>query len=75
MAVYMCDECNNMIDEDYHGCNEHPKGMCCDDCACNLSCEGCEEMQEDESLLDDNGHCCACAYEQEQKDTNKTLEH
>jgi len=62
MAVYRCDECDNLIDEDYHGCNEHPKGMCCDDCATDLTCVDCEEMQESESELDTDGLCYHCAY-------------
>ena len=39
MAIYRCDECEHMIDDDYFPCVEHPTDsnlFCCEDCAESL---------------------------------------
>ena len=36
MAIYRCDECDQMIDDDYFPCVEHPtdaEAYCCESCA------------------------------------------
>ncbi len=35
MAVYLCFECDTLVDGDYHPCEAHPKNsaeLICDDC-------------------------------------------
>lgn len=36
MAIYRCDECDQLIDDDYFPCVEHPHyadQFCCEECA------------------------------------------
>jgi hypothetical protein len=74
MSVYMCDHCDDLKDGDYNSCSEWKGGLVCEDCTTLLSCIGCEKIMNDESeLLEDL--CGACHYEDEQKNTAKTLEH
>jgi hypothetical protein len=37
MSIYLCIECDDYKDVDFHGCNEHPK----DEFEC--ICDSCEE--------------------------------
>ena len=44
MAIYICEDCGEMIDDDYSPCVEHPTdstAYCCEECAENL------QMDED----------------------------
>lgn len=45
MAIYRCEECNQLIDDDYFPCVEHPTdptAFCCESCAQELE-EECDE--------------------------------
>ena len=40
MAIYLCDECGEMIDGDHSPCVEHPTDsslFCCEECADSLN--------------------------------------
>jgi len=48
MAMYRCEECDQLIDGDYFPCVEHPtipEAFCCEECAANLEEE--VEMQKE----------------------------
>lgn len=48
MAIYLCEECNQMIDDDYFPCVEHPtvkEAFCCEVCAEELENEGEDDVQ------------------------------
>ena len=49
MAIYICDECGSMLDDDYFPCVEHPIDNT------RFCCEGCAQYIEDEALGKDDG--------------------
>ena len=36
MSCYLCHLCQNLIDNDYHPCEEYQGQLICDDCAAQL---------------------------------------
>jgi hypothetical protein len=75
VSVYLCDHCDDWKDGDYNVCSEGSNGgLICEDCAAELGCVGCGKLMSDESELMDD-YCPSCHYENEQKQTAKTLEH
>jgi hypothetical protein len=75
MAIIMCANCDDMFDGDYNAPTEW-KGECiCESCAEYLVCGTCE-ASVNEGGLNGDGECLVCAgrsYEQEQRDTARTL--
>ncbi len=52
MAMYRCEECENIIDGDYSPCVEHPKdptAYCCESCADSLEMDISSTNQQEKS--------------------------
>jgi len=55
MAIYYCDECSKMIDDNYFPCVEHPHEVdvfCCEACADLLDQEEDAEFEREKILYD-----------------------
>lgn len=48
MAVYICASCDQYIDEDVGGCNEHPTDEC--ECICDNCVRDCDDYDDDEPM-------------------------
>ena len=60
MAIYMCEYCDTMTDDDYNPGSEWKDGLICEDCQEELICDTCEK-QVTEGDLNDDGECASCA--------------
>ena len=61
MAIYRCEECDNLIDGDYDPAIEYGDGSICESCAEYLICESCDKQVEEGDLHE--GNCVECNYE------------
>lgn len=65
MSIYRCAHCENIIDADEQGCNEHPfsdTGCICDSCSEEFACFSCGETKKDNQYckITDQYYCGSC---------------
>lgn len=62
MSMYMCKICNELKDNDYDVCHEHPTDpleLVCDDCHNSVYCDECEGVLP-EPMWSNGGTCEGC---------------
>lgn len=67
MGMYTCNECDRLVDDDWHPCVEDKRTnyeLLCPSCAEQFQCEGCGEWIGDES---DDDLCAGCALDREEQ--------